>query len=107
EEAAEAFRARFLSLWLDAVYEGAPALRQFATDKHERLIERVRDLDRRAVASAAGRIRTLQLSRPDRPRMVTGEAPGSSELGTLLREANKKRRHLPLRQLFAAVPNLL
>jgi hypothetical protein len=107
EEASTAFRARFLCLWLDAVYERCPALRQFSTDTHERLIERFRDLDRRSVATAAARIRRGQLTRPDRPRLVAGTAPGSSELGTLLREVNKKRRHLPLRKLFAAIPTLL
>jgi hypothetical protein len=107
EEAAEAFRARFLGLWLDAVHERVPAIRQFATDRYERLIENFRELDHRAVTTAAARIRSSQLSRPDRPRMMAGEAPGSSELGTLLREVNKKRRHLPLRKLFAALPNLL
>jgi very-short-patch-repair endonuclease len=107
EEAREAFRARFLGLWLDAVSEQIPILRQFVTEKHERLIESFRELDRDAVASAANRIRAFQLSRPDRPRMTAGDAPGSSELGTLLREVNKKRRHLPLRKLFASMPNLL
>jgi very-short-patch-repair endonuclease len=107
EEAAPAFRARFLGLWLDAVHERAPALRRFTTDDHERLIGRFRELDCRAVASAAARIRALQLTRPDRPRSTVGEAPGSSELGTLLREVGKKRRHLPLRRLFTAIPNLL
>lgn len=107
EEARKAFRARFLGLWLDAVYEQVPVLRQFATEKHERLIERFRELDRDAIASAATRIRALQLTRTDRPRMAAGEAPGSSELGILLREVNKKRRHLPLRKLFASIPDLL
>jgi very-short-patch-repair endonuclease len=107
EEAARAFRARFLRVWLDAQYERVHALRQFATADHERLTERFRDLDRRSVVSAAARIRAAQLSRPDRPRVVTGDAPGSSELGTLLREVNKKRRQLPLRKLFSAIPTLL
>jgi very-short-patch-repair endonuclease len=107
EEAGEAFRARFLRLWLDEVYKRVPALRLFATESHERLIGQFRELDRRAVVSASARIRALQLSRPDRPRLVAGDAPGSSELGVLLRQANMKRRHLPLRKLFAAIPNLL
>ena len=102
-----AFRARFLRVWLDATYEQAPALRQFGSDNHERLIGRFRELDRRSVDSATGRIRNAQLSRPDRPRLLSGDAPGSSELGTLLREVNKKRRHLPLRKLFAVIPTLL
>jgi very-short-patch-repair endonuclease len=107
EAAGDAFRARFYGLWLDAVHGTVPALRQFATDNHERLIARFRELDREAVASAARRIRSIQLCRGDRPRLTSGETPGSSELGTLMREANKKRRHLPLRKLFASVPNLL
>jgi very-short-patch-repair endonuclease len=107
QEAPEAFRARFLGLWLDAVYERSPALRQFGSDSRERLIERFRELDRAAIKSAAARIRHFQLTRPERPRPVGGDAPASSELGTLLREVNKKRRHLPLRKLFAAIPTLL
>ena len=33
--------------------------------------------------------------------------PSSSELGILIREVNKKKRHLPLRQLFARIPTIL
>jgi very-short-patch-repair endonuclease len=107
EEASTAFRVRFLRLWLDAVYERCPVLRQFSTDTHERLIEQFWELDRHSVATAAARIRRSQLTRPERPRLVARDAPSSSELGTLLREVNKKRRHLPLRKLFAAIPTLL
>jgi very-short-patch-repair endonuclease len=106
-EAAAAFRAHFLRLWLAAIYERSAPLRQFGSDSRERLIERFRELDRAAVASAATRVRHSQLTRPDRPRPLGGDAPESSELGTLLREVNKKRRHLPLRKLFAALPTLL
>ncbi len=106
-EAADAFRTRFLRLWLDAIHAEVPALRQFSTENQDRVIERFRALDRGSVASAPGRIRNLMLSRPDRPAAAAGDAPGSSELATLLREVNKKRRHLPLRKLFAAIPSLL
>lgn len=107
EDAGEAFRARFLRLWLDAIYELIPAIRQFGSDNHERLIDRFQELDNSSVASASSRIRAGQLGRADRPRIGTGDAPGSSELGTLLREVNKKRCHLPLRKLFAAIPTVL
>lgn len=107
EDASEAFRVRFLRLWLDAIYELIPAIWQFGSDNHERLIGRFRDLDQRSVVSASSRIRADQLGRQDRPRIGTGDAPGSSELGTLLREVNKKRRHLPLRKLFALIPTVL
>jgi very-short-patch-repair endonuclease len=107
EEAADAFRARFFRLWLDALYERTPALKRFTSGDHQRLIEQFRQLDRRSVEVAPLRIRQQLLSRPDRPRATAGEAPPSSELGTLQREVNKKRRHLPLRRLFARMPGLL
>jgi superfamily I DNA and/or RNA helicase len=44
---------------------------------------------------------------PYRPTAHTLDAPDSSELGILLREINKKKRHMPLRQLFARVPTML
>ena len=34
-------------------------------------------------------------------------APSSSELGILMREIHKKRRHMPLRQLFSKTPNVI
>jgi hypothetical protein len=79
EQAGAAFLARFLRLWLGAVYAAAPAPGHFAGDRHERLIERFRALDRRAAASAAPRIRADQRSRADRPRPGAGDAPASSE----------------------------
>lgn len=107
EEASDVFRARFLRLWLDGLYEQVSALRQFRTDNHERLIEKFRELDRRSVQGGSARIRNLLLTRTDRPSAGSGDAPESSELFILLHEVNKKRRHLPLRKLFAAIPSLL
>ncbi len=106
ERAADAFRARFFRLWLDALHQRVPILGAFATDAHERLIGKFADLDRRAVHTAGERVRAGLLAKADRPRTREG-APEASELGTLLREVNKKRRHLPLRYLFAKVPTLL
>src|SRR5205085_4257390 len=51
-------------------------------------------------------VRPSLLAKTDRPRVRDG-APDASELGILLREVNKKRRHLPLRHLFARTPTLL
>ncbi|MBM3979951.1 MAG: DUF559 domain-containing protein, partial [Planctomycetes bacterium] len=106
EAAADAYRARFLRLWLDALHAQVPVLGTFTTEGHERLVSRFADLDRAAVRSAAGRVRAGLLNKPDRPRTRDG-APDASELGVLLREVNKKRRHLPLRHLFGKIPTLL
>jgi hypothetical protein len=108
EEAADAFTARFYRLWLNETYLQIPALRGFQSEQHERLIQEFRELDRKAVELAPRRVRQRLLGRPDRPRRAgAGEAPEASELGTLLGEVNKRRRHLPLRQLFARIPTVL
>jgi very-short-patch-repair endonuclease len=104
--AADAYRARFFRLWLDALHQAVPVLGEFATDRHERLVAKFAELDRLAIRTAADRVRARLLARSDRPRVREG-APDASELGILLREVNKKRRHLPLRHLFANVPTLL
>ena len=100
--------ARFsASLAGQSVHEQVPIYAQFSTDSHERLIDQFCDLDDGSVESAPDRIRNILLTRSDRPDMAVGDVPGSSELRILLREMNKKRRHLPLRKLFTTIPNLL
>jgi len=105
--AESAFLARFYRLWLDAVYQSDPALRGFRVEEHERLVEEFRSLDKLAIESSIGRLRTKMLSDPERPHAEMLNAPPTSELGVLLREVNKRKRHLPLRQLFHKVPSLL
>src|SRR5262249_8369346 len=107
EEAADAFRVRFLRLWVDAVEQEVPELRKFAAEEHERLITRFRSLDRRSLAATPDRIRHSLLSSPTRSGLADGDAPASSEVGILLKEVHKKARHMPLRKLFAQVPILL
>jgi very-short-patch-repair endonuclease len=106
EHAPAAFRARFFRLWLDALHRQVPLLGEFATDTHERLVADFAELDRLSIRTAGDRVRAGLLAKSDRPRARDG-APDASELGILVREVNKKRRHLPLRHLFARVPTLL
>jgi very-short-patch-repair endonuclease len=107
EDAKNVYLARFYRSWLDCVYENDPALGQFSTDNHERLIEKFRNLDRDAITRSSKRIREARLTDPARPSANVLDAPSSSELGTLEREVNKRKRHLPLRQLFARIPTVL
>jgi len=107
EEATNAFLVRFYRSWLDGVYEHDPALRRFATDVHERQLDHFRSLDRDTIRRSFTRIREARLSDPARPSAVALDAPSSSELGILLHEVNKRKRHLPLRQLFARIPTVL
>jgi len=105
-DAANAFRARFYRLWLDALHEKVPIVGSFSTLSHERLISRFRELDRLAIRSTPDRIRSELLLNAERPHLLE-HAPETSELGILLREVHKKQRHLPLRRLFAQTPWVL
>jgi very-short-patch-repair endonuclease len=107
DEAAAAYRVRFLRRWLDAIYEQVPELRRFESETHERLATRFAHLDRLAVDSAPERIRNLLLARPDRPSLLADAPPKSSELGLLVGQVDKKRGHLPLRKLFAKITTIL
>lgn len=107
DEAPAAFLVRFYRLWLDAAYPRDPALANFRAEDHEALIGRFRELDHGHVRETYKRIRSRRLSSAPGVSSDSVTAPASSELGVLLRELNKKRRHLPLRQLFARIPTLL
>ena len=93
-----------LEAWLTARLTTDDRLRGFHGGEHTRKIERFAELDgsllqlnQQVVAArlAAGLPSTA------------GEANDHSELGILQRELRKKRRHLPLRKLFATLPHLL
>ena len=105
-EVVDAVSARFYRSLFDHLVAQDSTLAEFDIDAHERLREQFRQLDKWEVKAAVTRIRQYQLGREDRPR--SGELiPGSSELGILMKEAKKKRRHLPLRKLFAEIPHVL
>lgn len=105
-EVVDAVSARFYRSLFDHLVAHDSTLAEFDLDSHERLRERFRQLDTWEVKAAVTRIRQYQLGRKDRPRQ--GEMiPGSSELGILMKEAKKKRRHMPLRKLFTEIPKVL
>ena len=107
EDAKNSYLVRCYRSWLDWVYERNPALERFTSDEHERLIGNFRRLDRDAIQRSFTTIREALLGDPARPNASALDAPSASELGTLLREVNKRKRHLPLRQLFAKIPTAL
>jgi len=90
----------------DAIAADDPHLGEFDLAAHERLREQFQQLDRWEVKAASTRIRQYQLGRDDRPR-PGWSMPATSELGILQREIQKKRRHKPLRKLFAEIPTVL
>jgi len=95
-------RRSLLQVWLDWLFGKEPTLGQFRGQHHEQLIEEFRKLDRKHWELGGNRV-ILELNSRS-PRVVS--YPGS-EVDVLLREALKKKRHLPIRKLFAQMPNLL
>jgi hypothetical protein len=100
----DVFRRSMAQGMLDRVFQAEPALREFRGQDHEQLIGDFQELDRRFIRLTAGRV--IQRANELKPQGVFVQAP-DSEITVLQREAAKKRRHMPIRQLFDRMPNLL
>ena len=99
EQVVDVFRKAFWSAWLDAVFQQDPALAGFRRAEHEQAVHEFQELDRRLLQLGAARVTSR----------LNGAAPAvdSPDVKLLLREANKKAKHLPLRRLFDEMPALL
>jgi len=106
EQYVPALTKRFLTLWMDSVLACSPSVRDFESLEHEHIADEFRKLDADQLEAARKRLARQIVSR--RPPMAAGVLGlESSQPSLLLREAKKKRRHMPLRKLFAAMPDLL
>lgn len=105
-EAVDAVTSKLYQQLFDHFATNLPRIRDFDGVRHEQIRDKYRALDEWEVKSAAARVREFQLSRDGRPR-IGWLAPMTSELGILKRETEKKRRQMPLRKLFSAVPGVL
>ncbi len=103
-EAPAAFERAFLEQWLRRTCDASEALRTFHGGEQRRRIERFRELDRRWIELSRQLVAARLAARI--PARGTAVAP-ASEMGLLLRELKKTRRHLPVRRLFAELPELL
>lgn len=95
---------RFYMYWLDDIYQQENELAGFQREKFEYLITDFQKKDVNQFNLAKVRIRQiLSTQRPD----STGFTSRGTEIHTLMREAEKRRKILPLRKLFEKIPNLL
>lgn len=98
-----AMRMSLLQAWLNWVFADDPCLGSFRGENHERLVSEFRELDKKHWEQGVHSvIREINRLRPASSVVIPG-----GELQVLFKEANKQRRHLPLRKLFATIPNLL
>jgi truncated hemoglobin YjbI len=98
------FRKSLYQGLLDLVFEDDPTLKTFRGQDHEQLISDFQKLDRRFIQLSAQRV--IEIANGQKPQGVFVQAP-DSEITILMREAAKKRRHMPLRHLFDRIPNLI
>ena len=88
---------------LKEVFLEEPSLRIFIADLHENKIKKFRMLDKQLLKINQKRIQ--QKISEERPNMYSSSH--NSELGILQGEFNRKRRHMPLRQLFNLAGGLI
>ncbi len=101
---AETMLKRFYLLWIDCVYQNEKSLNEFIREKFEILILDFQNKDVSQFAIAQARIRQkLSMERPD----ITAFTSRGTEIHTLLREGEKRRKLLPVRKLLEKIPNLL
>jgi hypothetical protein len=101
EQVVDLFLKSFWSAWIDAMFQLDPVLAQYRRNEHDQLLKEFRELDRRLLQQTPARITAIL----DPLQSKRGE--NDAEVALLMKEAHKKSKHLPLRQLFDAMPTLL
>ncbi|HEX2824757.1 MAG TPA: DUF3320 domain-containing protein [Burkholderiales bacterium] len=101
--ARDTFETAYCRWWINATVDRDEVLRDFVPAEHEKRIEDFRALDERYTALTRAYVRArLCAGLPD-----LNAVPKASEWGLLRREMEKKRRHLPLRELIGGIPAAL
>ena len=104
-EVADHFEFSYRNWWAKKAIDVDPVLRSFSSAEHERKIQDFRVADGRfqklteqyVAATLAGKV----------PSSAGVAAKPNTEMGRLLRERQKQRAHMPVRQLVQAMPTLL
>ncbi|NTV95862.1 MAG: DUF3320 domain-containing protein [Thiobacillus sp.] len=98
-----AFETDYSRWWLNAVVDEEPVIRSFVSAEHEKRIGDFRALDERFTALTRDWIRARLCAGMPNQDGVTR----NSEWGILRHEMNKKKRHMPLRELMTSIPTAL
>lgn len=104
DEISKSFDNAFYQQWLNKVMDEDSTLRSFNRAEHERQVQQFREADRDFLQKTQAKVRGLLGA-----NIPTGSDATSpnSEMGILLKEIRKKRRHMPTRKLFQKLPNLM
>ena len=103
DEILEAFNTNYAQWWINTIVENDDILKTFVSATHERYIEDFRSLDQKFTDLTCAYVRSgLCSNLPDHD-----EAKKNTEWGILRREMQKKRRHMPLREMMKQIPNVI
>jgi very-short-patch-repair endonuclease len=100
----ELFQKRFYRMWLDRIYQEEEVLYDFEVDKINEAVTNFRDYDLKSLHANAKRIQEkLEESRKHAIESLSYR----KELGVLLHEIGKKRRHIAIRKLLSQTAALV
>ncbi|GAA1576746.1 hypothetical protein GCM10009789_32800 [Kribbella sancticallisti] len=89
-----------LQAWVEATMAGDPRLAEFRSVDRDALVQRFQGIDKQLVQSA--HVAVAEACNRRRPKMVGGAAAA-----LIQREAQKKSRHLPIRDLLARTDDIV
>ncbi len=98
------FRKGTYQEWLNHLYEEDQSLGQFRREKHEHIIAEFVKLDQELIRLSPNRVIDAANSRKPQDILIKAN---DSEATTLIKEALKKRRLMPIRTLLQRIPHLL
>lgn len=102
-ETLRAFETNYSRWWLNQAVDNETIIRNFVSVEHEKRIGDFRSLDRQFTDVTRAWVRASLCA--GMPR--TDEVTRQSEWGDLRREINKKKQHMPLRELIQKIPSVL
>lgn len=101
EQVVDLFLKSFWSAWVDAMFQLDPVLAKYRRGEHDVLVQEFRALDRKVLQQGGARIAAIL------DPLQSKRGGDDREVALLMKEAHKKTKHLPLRQLFDTIPSLL
>ena len=102
-EVPKAFETNYSRWWLNRAVDNEPVIRGFVSAEHEKRIGDFRALDKRFTDVTRALVRASLCSGMPKADTVTR----GSEWGVLRKEINKKKQHMPLRELMQSIPTAL
>ena len=104
-ELADHFEYSYRDWWLKGIVDRMPILSGFSSADHERKIREFREADERFQKLTEAYIAAVLGGKV--PSTTAATLAADSEMGTLRRELQRQRMHLPVRQLVQKLPTLL